>query len=357
MSTISIENVSKGWNNVFAIKDLSIEIHDREFLVLLGPSGCGKTTTMRMIAGLEEPTSGRILFGGEDVTDLAPRDRDISMVFQNYGLYPHMTVRENIAYPLRIRKVPREQHEGLIAEAARRVELESLLDRKPKALSGGQRQRVALARAIVRQPKVFLFDEPLSNLDAQLRTEMRTEIKRLHQRLGATIIYVTHDQVEAMTLADRIVVLSAGHKMQYDTPKNVYNTPAALFVAGFTGSPAMNLVPCTLADGEVVLGHCRFALPPALARAGAAAKNLQFGIRPENIALDAGEGRVPVPAQVALTEPLGAETLVTLTVGNCELVARCPASFELHPGAPLTVYLSLSHMHLFDAGSGLALAA
>ena len=216
---------------------------------------------------------------------------------------------------------------------------------------------MAIGRAIVRQPKVFLFDEPLSNLDAQLRTEMRTEIKRLHQRLGATIIYVTHDQVEAMTLADRIVVLSAGHKMQYDTPKNIYNTPAALFVAGFTGSPAMNLVPCTLADGQVVLGDCRFALPPALARAGAAAKGLQFGIRPENIALDAGEDRVPVTAQVALTEPLGAETLVTLTVGNCELVARCPASFELRPGEALSVYLSLSHMHLFDADSGLALTA
>jgi multiple sugar transport system ATP-binding protein len=202
-----------------------------------------------------------------------------------------------------------------------------------------------------------LFDEPLSNLDAQLRTEMRTEIKRLHQRLGATIIYVTHDQVEAMTLADRIVVLSAGHKMQYDTPKNIYNTPAALFVAGFTGSPAMNLVPCTLSDGQVVLGDCKFALPPGLARAGAAATDLRFGIRPENIALDPAEGRVPVPAQVALTEPLGAETLVTLKVGNCELVARCPASFELSAGARLTVHLSQSHMNLFDAGTGLALPA
>ncbi|MFZ2218288.1 MAG: sn-glycerol-3-phosphate ABC transporter ATP-binding protein UgpC [Rhodoferax sp.] len=358
MASVELQQVRKTYDgkNVI-IHGMDLHIEHGEFVVFVGPSGCGKSTLLRMIAGLEDISGGHVVIDGKRVNDEPPRNRDIAMVFQDYALYPHKSLYDNMAFGLRLRGTPADEIDRRVMDAARLLRIDHMLDRKPAALSGGQRQRVAIGRAIVRQPKVFLFDEPLSNLDAQLRTEMRTEIKRLHQRLGATIIYVTHDQVEAMTLADRIVVLSAGHKMQYDTPKNIYNTPAALFVAGFTGSPAMNLVPCTLADGQVVLGDCRFALPPALARAGAAAKRLQFGIRPENMALDAGEGRVPVTAQVALTEPLGAETLVTLTVGNCELVARCPASFGLRPGEALTVYLSLDHMHLFDADSGLALTA
>ena len=356
MASVELKAVKKSYDGSHVvIHGMDLHINHGEFVVFVGPSGCGKSTLLRMIAGLETITGGDVVIDGKRVNDEPPRNRDIAMVFQDYALYPHKSLFENMAFGLRLRKTPESEIQQRVMDAARLLKIEHMLDRKPAALSGGQRQRVAIGRAIVRQPKVFLFDEPLSNLDAQLRGEMRTEIKRLHQRLGATIIYVTHDQVEAMTLADRIVVLSAGHKMQYATPSEVYNTPAALFVAGFTGSPPMNLVPCSLEAGRAILGDTSIALPAALAQAAQQAKSLRFGIRPENIALQAFADSTEIPAKVVLTEPLGAETLVTFSVGNAELVARCSANFRQPPGTPLNLHLSQSHMHLFDADSGLAI--
>jgi multiple sugar transport system ATP-binding protein len=260
-----------------------------------------------------------------------------------------------MAFGLRLRKTPEAEIKKRVMEAAQLLRIDHMLERKPSALSGGQRQRVAIGRAIVRQPKVFLFDEPLSNLDAQLRGEMRGEIKKLHQRLGATIIYVTHDQVEAMTLADRIAVLSGGHKMQYGTPKEIYNTPAALFVAGFTGSPPMNIVNCSLSNGAAMLADVAISLPTSLAQKVNGRVLAKFGIRPENIALAPLADSIAVPARVVITEPLGAETLVTFQVGDAELVARCPAGFDEAPDSKMEVHLSRPHMHLFDSESGLAL--
>jgi multiple sugar transport system ATP-binding protein len=308
---------------------------------------------LRMIAGLETISYGELKIDGKLVNDLPSRDRGIAMVFQNYALYPHMNVRDNLGFGLKIRKFAPEEIDARVQEAADILGIHDLLDRKPRELSGGQRQRVAIGRAIVRQPAVFLFDEPLSNLDAQLRNEMRTEIKRLHQRLGATIIYVTHDQTEAMTLADRICVLQAGHKMQYDTPDAIYNRPAALFVAGFTGAPPMNLSACTLGAGRADLGGASIALPPALARAAVA--DCQLGIRPENIGLaPAGADDIRIPAEVMLLEPLGSETLVTLKVGRAEWIARCPASFKQAPGHRLDVFVPPEALRLFDNANGRA---
>ena len=356
MASVELKQVSKSYDGKTAvIHGIDLQIQHGEFVVFVGPSGCGKSTLLRMIAGLEGISGGDVVIDGKRVNDEPPRNRDIAMVFQDYALYPHKSLYENMAFGLRLRKTPEDEIKRRVMDAAKLLRIEHMLERKPAALSGGQRQRVAIGRAIVRQPKVFLFDEPLSNLDAQLRGEMRTEIKKLHQRLGATIIYVTHDQVEAMTLADRIAVLSGGHKMQYATPHQIYNTPAAVFVAGFTGSPAMNLVPCILQDGQVQLGDVRFAVPTALADCAANASQWTFGIRPENIALSPQSGGVSVPASVVLTEPLGAETLVTFKVGNCELVARCAASFSQTPGTSLQVYLAQEHMHLFNAQNGQAL--
>jgi multiple sugar transport system ATP-binding protein len=356
MASVELKQVSKSYDGkTTVIHGIDLHIEHGEFVVFVGPSGCGKSTLLRMIAGLEGISGGDVVIDGKRVNDEPPRNRDIAMVFQDYALYPHKSLYENMAFGLRLRKTPEDEIKRRVMDASKLLRIDHMLDRKPAALSGGQRQRVAIGRAIVRQPKVFLFDEPLSNLDAQLRGEMRTEIKKLHQRLGATIIYVTHDQVEAMTLADRIAVLSAGHKMQYATPHQIYNTPAALFVAGFTGSPAMNLVPCSLQGDRLSLGDAHFEVPAALADKAASASQLTFGIRPENIALSPQPGSVPVPASVVLTEPLGAETLVTFKVGHCELVARCAASFDQAPGTALPVYLAQEHMHLFDAQSGQAL--
>ena len=243
MAQIQLRNLTKQWGDVVGVRNFNLDIEDKEFIVLLGPSGCGKTTTMRLVAGLEEPTTGDIHLGGRRINDLEPKDRDVAMVFQNYGLYPTMTVRENIRFPLKVRKVPKEKHDEMINGAARRVELGELLDRLPKELSGGQRQRVALARSIVRKPTVFLMDEPLSNLDAKLRVSTRAQIKNLQHELEVTTIYVTHDQIEAMTLADRVVVMSEGEIQQLGTPTEIYDQPENTFVAGFIGSPAMNLVP------------------------------------------------------------------------------------------------------------------
>ena len=357
MAAVELKQVVKSYGGgVTVIHGIDLDIRHGEFVVFVGPSGCGKSTLLRMIAGLETITGGTISIDSKVVNELPPRARDIAMVFQDYALYPHKSLYDNMAFGLRLRKTPEAEVDRRVMDAARLLRIEHMLQRKPAALSGGQRQRVAIGRAIVRQPKVFLFDEPLSNLDAQLRQEMRSEIKRLHQRLGATIIYVTHDQVEAMTMADRICVLSAGHRMQYDTPDNIYNHPAALFVAGFTGAPAMNLADCTLTAGSADLGGVQVRLPSDLAGRVNGATALKFGVRPENLRLAAASADdIVVPAEVSLLEPLGAETLVTLKIGATEMVARCSADFRQSPGSLLNIHMNPRHVHLFDAGSGAAL--
>ena len=356
MADVELRAVTKSYGSVSVIHGIDLDIRHGEFAVFVGPSGCGKSTLLRMIAGLEPISGGEVRIAGQRVNDLPPRHRDIAMVFQDYALYPHKTLYENMAFGLRLRKTPEPEIQRRVMDAAKLLRIDHMLERRPAALSGGQRQRVAIGRAIVREPKVFLFDEPLSNLDAQLRNEMRSEIKRLHQRLGATIIYVTHDQVEAMTLADRIAVLSGGHKMQYDTPEAIYNRPAAIFVAGFTGAPPMNLAPCTLAGGCASLGGLRVPLPAALAaRAGQRGK-ATLGVRPENLRLaPTGSDDITLAAEVALLEPLGAETLVTFKLGAADMVARCPASFRAAPGTPQALHVAPAHLHLFDADHGTAL--
>jgi multiple sugar transport system ATP-binding protein len=357
MAAVDLKGVVKSYDGkTNVIHGIDLHVAHGEFVVFVGPSGCGKSTLLRMIAGLETITGGEISIEGKVVNDLPPRARDIAMVFQDYALYPHKNLYDNMAFGLRLRGTDEAEIKRRVMDAAKLLKIDHMLERKPAALSGGQRQRVAIGRAIVRQPKVFLFDEPLSNLDAQLRHEMRSEIKRLHQRLGATIIYVTHDQVEAMTMADRIAVLSAGKKMQYDTPDDIYNRPAAVFVAGFTGAPPMNLADCTLAGGRVDLGGTQITLPPELAARGKSAASLKFGVRPENITLARqSESDLEVPAEVALLEPLGAETLVSLKIGAVEMVSRCNASFRDPPGTRLAVHINPRHLHLFDATSGSAL--
>ena len=370
MAAVELQRVTKSYDGrTTVIHGIDLEVRHGEFVVFVGPSGCGKSTLLRMVAGLEPISGGQVRIGERVVNDLPPRQRDIAMVFQDYALYPHKTLYENMAFGLRLRRTPEDEIRRRVMDAAALLRIDHMLERRPAALSGGQRQRVAIGRAIVRQPQVFLFDEPLSNLDAQLRNEMRTEIKKLHQRLGATIVYVTHDQVEAMTLADRIAVLSAGRLMQYDSPEAIYNRPAALFVAGFTGAPPMNLVDCTLAAGPqgpaADLGGVAVPLPPELAAraaalpggaAGTGAAALKLGVRPENLALaPTAPDALALPAQVQLLEPLGAETLVTLRIGRAEMVARCPASFAHRPGTAVVVHVEPRHLHLFDAASGAAL--
>jgi len=364
MATVDLKGVTKSYDGkLTVIHGIDLHIRHGEFVVFVGPSGCGKSTLLRMVAGLEPISGGEVRIGDKVVNALPPRQRDIAMVFQDYALYPHKSLFENMAFGLRLRKTAEVEIQRRVMDAAKLLRIDHMLERRPAALSGGQRQRVAIGRAIVREPQVFLFDEPLSNLDAQLRNEMRSEIKRLHQRLGATIIYVTHDQVEAMTLADRIAVLSGGRLMQYDTPDAIYNRPAAVFVAGFTGAPPMNLADCTVADGRADLGGAAIVLPAALAARARSVANCKFGVRPENIALAAGAGAggegggdwQRVPATVSLLEPLGAETLITLRVGRAEMVARGPANFREPPGTAIDVYLLPQHLHVFDAASGNAL--
>jgi multiple sugar transport system ATP-binding protein len=358
LAAVDLQGVVKsydGKNNV--IHGIDLEIGHGEFVVFVGPSGCGKSTLLRMIAGLESISGGQIRIGEQVVNDLPPRARDIAMVFQDYALYPHKNLYDNMAFGLRLRGTDEAEITTRVMDAAKLLKIDHMLDRRPGQLSGGQRQRVAIGRAIVRQPKVFLFDEPLSNLDAQLRGEMRSEIKRLHQRLGATIIYVTHDQVEAMTMADRIAVLSAGRTMQYDTPDAIYNQPAALFVAGFTGAPPMNLVDCQLVNGHAdVGGGTQIMLPRALFERAATAPQIKFGVRPENLTLTAQTSDdIALPAEVTLLEPLGAETLATLKVGAADMVARCPAAFRDAPGTRLSVHLNPAHIRLFNAATGAAI--
>ena len=347
MGSVTLDRVNKSWGAFQAVKDFDMEIADGEFLVLLGPSGCGKTTTMRMIAGLEDVTAGDILFGGRRVNDLAPKDRDVAMVFQNYGLYPHMSVRENIGYPLRIRGVSKAEQAERIARAADRVEIEPLLDRKPKALSGGQRQRVALARAIVREPSVFLMDEPLSNLDAKLRVSMRAEIKHLHHEQGVTTVYVTHDQIEAMTLADRVVVMDKGRVQQVGTPEDIYNDPDHVFVAGFIGSPAMNLIRGDLDAGAFVAAGVRV---PGVGRGSR--PGVTLGARPEDLDLCQPEdGHIKAP--VYSFELLGEATQTTLRLPDRGLLVVKGAKGERHAlDATIGVRLEPERAYLFEAETG-----
>jgi multiple sugar transport system ATP-binding protein len=370
MAKVTVQNVYKIYpgekgRDVTAVTDVSLEIQDREFVVLVGPSGCGKSTTLRMIAGLEEISKGDIYIGDRRVNDVPPKDRDIAMVFQNYALYPHMSVYDNLAFGLKLRKYPKPEIKKRVMDAAGILGIEDLLDRKPKALSGGQRQRVAVGRAIVRQPKVFLFDEPLSNLDAKMRVQMRTEITKLHQRLQATMIYVTHDQIEAMTMGDRIVVMNNGVVQQTDTPLKLYNEPVNLFVAGFLGSPPMNFINGTLKQerdcflfSEIEGGTIQLRLP---AKEWAAAqefvgKTMLLGIRPEDIELAqfAGdESTGSFPAIVDIVEPMGAETNLYLQSGAHTVVCRSQRALDhREAGRRQQFEMNLKKAHLFDPTSG-----
>ena len=362
MSGVKLENVAKAYDNgVEVIHGINLEIAKGEFVVFVGPSGCGKSTLMRMVAGLETITSGTISIDGQVVNDLPPRERDIAMVFQDYALYPHKTVFDNLGFSLKLRKLATSDIDAQVRATAAILKIEHLLDRKPRELSGGQRQRVAMGRAIVRQARLFLFDEPLSNLDALLRSEMRAEIKKLHQRFGATTIYVTHDQVEAMTLAERIVVLSSGTIMQVGTPDDIYNHPVSRFVAGFTGSPPMNFLQGHLetgAQGQQVrlgAGGTMLAIPRdrAISPVPAEGRPIEFGIRPEDITIEAGgQSDAEVAAVVVVVEPLGAETLVTFQCDGGEFTARLPPRVRLAPNDRATVWLNMNKFHLFDPKTG-----
>ena len=363
MARVIFENVTKqysgGGQAAPAVKDLSMEVMDQEFLVLVGPSGCGKSTAMRMVAGLEEITGGRIIIGDRVVNDLPPKDRDVAMVFQSYALYPHMTVRDNLAYPLKLRKVPKAERETRVREAARILDIEQFLDRKPKALSGGQRQRVALGRAIVRNADVFLMDEPLSNLDAKLRVQTRAELIKLHERVSTTTIYVTHDQVEAMTMGDRIAVMSLGVLQQLDTPQNLYDNPANKFVAGFIGSPSMNFLDVTLqaSDGKLyaVTPGFQMLVPDATGRAleRYIGQTVTMGIRPEHLVERSRlPGNVPadmsIPVTVDVIELLGNEIFVYLVNAGALLTARMDPTVKLTRGAQIEVSAEPDKLHFFD---------
>ena len=347
MAQVVLKNITKRWDSFVGVDNQSLEIKDKEFLVLLGPSGCGKTTTMRMIAGLEEPTSGEIWIGTRMVNDDLPKDRDIAMVFQNYGLYPHMTIFENIAYPLRVRGTNLDDIGPRVEKAARQVELEKLLDRKPKALSGGQRQRVALARAIVRSPKVFLMDEPLSNLDAKLRVTMRTELKHLSRELRVTTVYVTHDQIEAMTLADRVAVMKDGAIQQLGTPDAIYNDPANVFVASFIGSPPMNLINGSVSDGHFITTGGTRLVPVNVPYNG----SVILGTRADDITVsDAGAGDLDV--KIYAFENTGESSLLTVQWGTQRVIARGDRHLRKQQDDIIGVRLDPDHIYLFDPETG-----
>ena len=361
MASLSLKNICKVYPNGFeAVKDFNLEVEDQEFIIFVGPSGCGKSTTLRMIAGLEEISSGEFYIDGKLMNDVEPKDRDIAMVFQNYALYPHMTVFDNMAFGLKLRKVPKDEIKRKVEEAAKILDLEKLLDRKPKALSGGQRQRVAMGRAIVRNPKVFLMDEPLSNLDAKLRVQMRSEIASLHNRLKATIIYVTHDQTEAMTLGTRIVVLKDGVIMQVDSPQKLYNEPNNLFVAGFIGSPQMNFIDavCKVEGERVTLNFEKTSvvLPPAKAKklidGGYNGKTVVMGIRPEDI----GDSQIEIEAHkdavfetdVTGYELLGSEVLLYFNVAGTAMTAKVDSRTTARMGDHITLAIDPEKIHCFD---------
>jgi len=359
VASVSYRNVTKRWGDVTAVKDLNIEIPDGEFLVFVGPSGCGKSTSLRMLAGLEEITEGEILIGDRVVNNVAPKDRDIAMVFQSYALYPHMTVYDNMAFGLRLRRTPKQVIDERVREVAASLGIETLLDRRPRQLSGGQRQRVAVGRAIVREPAVFLLDEPLSNLDAKLRVEARAFISKLHQRLGTTFIYVTHDQVEAMTMGERIAVLRAGELMQIDTPTNLYDHPTNVFVAGFIGSPSMNFFDNSAlkeVNGKMVVDTGHFQIPVPASRIDQyrpyLGKNVIFGIRPENIAhpdfQPANVEPAMIEANVDVVEEMGNEKIVYLESGGKTFLARMDPRSNVHVGERTGAVLNLYNMQLFD---------
>jgi multiple sugar transport system ATP-binding protein len=364
LARIALDRVSKRYGPVTAVDEVTLDVADGELMVLVGPSGCGKSTLLRMIAGLEPITAGTVTIGDQVVNDVAPRDREIAMVFQSYALYPHMTVRQNLEYALKIRRTPRAERARRVGEAAAVLGLDELLDRLPRQLSGGQRQRVAVGRAIVRQPAVFLFDEPLSNLDAKLRVQMRAELSKLHRQLAATMIYVTHDQVEAMTLGDRIALLRAGQLQQVGAPLELYERPANAFVAGFIGTPPMNLLPATLGHGGSTLEGAGFSLPvpeprEALARA-TSGRQLLVGIRPEHLLPPGREApgpSAPLRVEIELLETLGHQSLAHGHLGPTPLVAILETGAAATPGEELELRVPLAAVHLFDAVSSERLAA
>ncbi len=364
MASVTYEHVTKKFGDMVAVDHLDISVDDKEFLVLVGPSGCGKTTALRCLAGLEEVSEGRIMIGERVVNDVAPKDRDIAMVFQSYALYPHLSVFDNMAFGLKLRKVPKDEIKRRVEKAAKTLGITDLLSRKPRQLSGGQRQRVAVGRAIVREPKVFLFDEPLSNLDAKLRIQMRAEITKIHQQLQTTFIYVTHDQMEAMTMATRIAVINKGKLQQLDTPQNLYNFPTNLFVAGFIGSPAMNFFPATIRkDGGLVADAGEFKIPLPADRAKTLQsyvdKNVVFGIRPEDIHdAEFVPPNIPaakVPAKVDVTELMGNEILLYLITGKNNFVARVDPRSKMRVGDQSQVAFNMEKFHVFDPATERAL--
>ncbi|KFE36197.1 ABC transporter ATP-binding protein [Thioclava atlantica] len=364
-SGISLRNVRKSFGATEVIKDIDLDIDPGEFVVLVGPSGCGKSTLLNLISGLETLTGGEVLIGGNRVNDVPPRDRDIAMVFQSYALYPTKTVHQNITFGLQTRRIPKDQQEEAVAEFSRLLQIDHLLHRKPGQLSGGQRQRVAMGRALVRKPAVFLFDEPLSNLDAKLRIEMRTEIKKLHQRLGKTVVYVTHDQIEAMTLASRIAVMDNGHIRQFGPPEEIYENPVDLFVAGFIGSPPMNMLPGRIRHGEgrvaVDVGEdLHFVLPSKLSEGLSVAEGHEvvLGLRPETIFAAGtelpGPDRFLFERPVEVVEPTGPDTMIVFEIGEVEVIARVRPEDARPPGTPFSFEADMSKAKLFDAKTGRA---
>jgi multiple sugar transport system ATP-binding protein len=356
LATVTLEHVTKTFGKVVAVDDVSIKIEDRNFVALLGPSGCGKTTTLRLVAGLETLTKGDIRIGDRLVNDLTPRERNIAMVFQSYALYPHMTVFDNIAFPLKVRKAPKDEINERVKEASDLLGVQELLDRKPKELSGGQRQRVALGRAMVRNPEVFLLDEPLSNLDAKLRVYMRAELKRLQKKLGVTTIYVTHDQIEALTMSDKIAVMNEGRLQQVDGPDELYRKPASTWVAGFIGSPPMNFFDCMLVSkGEgAFLDASEFKLEidsnlAAVIRQKSSSPELVLGARPEDLTVVKGKlGKEEIPAEIYVVEPVGESTIVDLKVGKYLVKARAPIGFKGEIGEKVGVTIAREKIHIFD---------
>src|SRR2546430_4518413 len=366
MADVTLRKVVKKYDDVEAVRGIDLDIADHEFVVLVGPSGCGKSTTLRMIAGLEDISGGDIMIGGDGVNDVPPKDRDIAMVVQNYALYPHMTVAENMSFGLRLKHYPKAEINSRVTEAARMLDITDLIDRKPKQLSAGQRHRVAMGRAIVRNPKVFLFDEPLSNLDAKLRVQMRLEIKEVHQKVRTTTVYVTHDQVEAMTLADRVVVMNRGRIEQIGPPNELYHAPKTRFVASFIGSPAMNFLPCQLEEDDGALRvrlseELALPVPPAHAaryRPYAGRPGLTFGLRPEHLTENKSNGGPPlgaIDALIEVAEPLGMETLVFFRINGLDVCGRVSPNAGAREGARMRLCASLDNMHLIDDATGCVL--